>query len=101
MLTVIRTLPADAQASVVMTLALTACERHRSRHRFRAEDGTPVILNLPRGTVLRGNDLLVGEDHQLVRVVAKPEPVIVVTADSCLQLIRAAYHLGNRHVPLE
>jgi urease accessory protein len=40
-------------------------------------------------------------ESPLVRVIAKPEPVITVTAQTDLELLRAAYHLGNRHVPLE
>jgi urease accessory protein len=100
-LTVIRTLPPNPAVAVVATLLLTADERTKSRHRFYAEDGTPVYLNLPRGTVLQSHDLLATAANQLVRVVAKPQPVVVVTAQSSFQLMRAAYHLGNRHVTLE
>lgn len=101
MLTVIHILPADPVATVVAELALTAHDRTRSRHCFLAIDGQPIQLNLPRGSLLRGNTLLASADGQRVRVVAKPEPVLKVTAVSPLALTRAAYHLGNRHVPLE
>ncbi|MFH7243735.1 MAG: urease accessory protein UreE [Spirulina sp.] len=101
MLTVTQILPADSTATVVAELALTAHDRTRSRHRFEATDGTPIQLNLPRGSLLRGNTLLASPDGQLVRVLAKPEPVLKVIAESPLALVRAAYHLGNRHVPLE
>jgi len=85
-----------------LTLALTAEDRSRSRHYFEAESGQGVYLRLPRGTVLRHGDLLQSEDGTtVVQVIAKPEPVMVVTAQTPLQLLRAAYHLGNRHVPLE
>jgi urease accessory protein len=94
-------LPADPTAEVVAVLALTARDRTRSRHRFVAEEGTLIALNLPRGTVLRGNALLATDQGERVRVVAKPEPVVLVTASSPWALMRAAYHLGNRHVPLE
>lgn len=73
----------------------------KSRHRFTADDETPVYLNLVRGTVLRHGDLVETEDQQRIRIVAKPEPVMTVTADSPFLLLKAAYHLGNRHVPLE
>ncbi len=89
---------------MVATLSLTASDRAKSRHRFTADDATPVYLNLPRGTVLRGGDLLGGgdQDEQMViRIVAKPEPVVVVKAHTSFDLLRAAYHLGNRHVSLE
>lgn len=94
-------LPANAGAAVNFTLALTAEERTRSRHRFEIEDEY-VFLRLPRGTVLRDGDILRSQVGDiLVRVSAKPEPVLTVTAKSSLDLLRAAYHLGNRHIPLE
>jgi urease accessory protein len=87
---------------VRLTLALTAEERTRSRHYFEIAEGEGVHLNLSRGTVLRHGDVLRSEDGKtLVQVVAKPEPVMTVTATIPLDLLRAAYHLGNRHVPLE
>ncbi|MBD1876076.1 urease accessory protein UreE [Nodosilinea sp. FACHB-131] len=101
MLTVNRILPPDRAAPVVATLSLTASDRAKSRHRFVADDGTAVYLNLPRGTVLRGGDLLGGDAETVIRIVAKPEPVVVVKAPSSFDLMRAAYHLGNRHVSLE
>lgn len=51
--------------------------------------------------MLRGGDWLEAEDGTLVQVVAKPEAVLTVTAENALALLRATYHLGNRHVPLE
>ena len=79
----------------------------RQKSRFAATDSTGRELGifLPRGTVVRGGDVLVAEDGSLVRVIAAPQPVLVITA--CAQhgtpfdLTRAAYHLGNRHVPIE
>ena len=79
----------------------------RQKSRIEATDslGRPLNVFLPRGTVLRGGDVLVCEDGSLVRVRAAPQPVLVVThcADhgTPFDLLRAAYHLGNRHVPLE
>lgn len=94
-------LRADPNAKVSFTLALTAEERTRSRHRFETE-GQAVVLRLPRGTVLWDGDLLQAEtDGSLVRITAKPELVLNVTAPSPQLLMRAAYHLGNRHVPVE
>ncbi|MBF2066425.1 MAG: urease accessory protein UreE [Calothrix sp. C42_A2020_038] len=101
MLTVTRRLPANPDTVVTLTLALTSEERTRSRHRFQTEDGKTVFLRLPRGTVLHDGDILVDENHTLVRIVAQAEPVITVTANSQSDLLRAAYHLGNRHVPVE
>ncbi len=79
----------------------------RQKSRIEATDSLGRALNvfLPRGTVLRGGDVLVGEDGSLIRVKAAAQPVLVVThcADhgTPFDLLRAAYHLGNRHVPLE
>ncbi len=89
-------------SSLPLILWLTAEERTRSRHSFVTEDETPVYLQLPRGTALQDGDLLTSEAGDiLVKVVAKPEPVLTVTSDDSLNLLRAAYHLGNRHVSLE
>ncbi len=87
---------------VNLTLALTAEERTRSRHRFTTIEGQIVYLNLPRGTVLQDGDLLQDEaETVLVRVSAKLEQVLTITATNSLELLKAAYHLGNRHVPVE
>lgn len=102
MLTLTQRLPANADAVASFTLALTAEERTKSRHRFETEEGQTVFLRLPRGTVLQDNDILKSDpDGALIRVRAKPEPVMTVVAEAPLNLLRAAYHLGNRHVPLE
>jgi urease accessory protein len=102
MLTLTQRLPATPDAAVKFTMLLTADERRKSRHRYLAPDGEAVYLRLPRGTVLRDRDLLLSEDGDIaVGVQAKPEPVLTVTANTPLALLKAAYHLGNRHVPLE
>lgn len=87
--------------AATLTLALTADDRTRSRHRYESVEGQSVYLQLPRGTVLRDGDLLQSEDGLVVRVIAKPEPVLTVRAETTVHLLQAAYHLGNRHVPLE
>lgn len=94
-------LPPNPDLPVQQTLALTAEERTRSRFYFPTESGQGVYLRLPRGTVLRQGDLLRSAEDIYLRVIAKPEPVMVVTASTPLLLLRAAYHLGNRHVPLQ
>jgi urease accessory protein len=79
----------------------------RSKSRFDATDsaGRHLGVFLPRGQVVRGGDVLVAEDGSLVRVQAAAQPVLRVTAcpehGTPLDLPRAAYHLGNRHVALE
>jgi urease accessory protein len=79
----------------------------RARSRFDATDslGRPLGVFLPRGSVVRGGDVLVAEDGSLVRVIAAPQPVMVVRHcnqhGTAFDLTRAAYHLGNRHVGIE
>ena len=79
----------------------------RQKSRFDATDSLQRSLGvfLPRGSVVRGGDVLVAEDGSLVRVLATPQPVMVVRAEAGhgtpLALMRAAYHLGNRHVALQ
>ena len=79
----------------------------RSKSRFSATDSTgrEIGVVLPRGTSLRGGDVLVAEDGSLLRVIASAQSVLQVRHcaehGSPFDLLRAAYHLGNRHVPLE
>ncbi len=79
----------------------------RQKSRFDATDsqGRQLGVFLPRGTSVRGGDVLVAEDGSLIRVIAAPQAVLVITAcaqhGSPFDLTRAAYHLGNRHVPIE
>ena len=79
----------------------------RARSRIDATDsqGRRLGIFLPRGQVLRGGDALVAEDGSLVRVLAAPQAVLRITHctehGTPFDLTRAAYHLGNRHVPIE
>lgn len=85
-----------------LSLALTAEERSRSRHRFDHPSGAALFLQLPRGTVLQDGDLLQTEDGTTtLQIQAKPEPLLTVRIDDALALLQAAYHLGNRHIALE
>ncbi len=79
----------------------------RQKSRFDATDslGRHIGVFLPRGTLVRGGDVLVAEDGSLIRVIAAPQPVLVITHckehGTPFDLLRAAYHLGNRHVQIE
>lgn len=83
------------------TLTLDFDARRKSRLAATLDDGEEVALVLPRGTVLRDGDVLVTQDGGLVRVIAAAEAVLMVRARDVLTLTRAAYHLGNRHTPVE
>jgi urease accessory protein len=79
----------------------------RQKSRFQVEDSSGRVLSvfLQRGHVVRGGDVLVADDGSLVRIEAAPQALLRIT--TCPQhgtpfdLVRAAYHLGNRHVPIE
>ena len=79
----------------------------RQKSRFEASDslGRRLGVFLPRGSVVRGGDVLVAEDGSLVRVDAAPQALMLVRTcphhGSAFDLTRAAYHLGNRHVQIE
>ncbi len=79
----------------------------RQKSRFDATDslGRQLGVFLPRGTLVRGGDVLVAEDGSLVKVIAAPQAVLRIAAcanhGTAFDLTRAAYHLGNRHVPIE
>jgi urease accessory protein len=87
---------------IATTIPLTAEERSRSRYQFTLTDGQIICLHLPRGTILKDGDILTDETQSsLVQIIAKPEPVLTILSHSPLLLLRAAYHLGNRHIPVE
>ena len=79
----------------------------RQKSRFEATDsaGRQLGIFLPRGTVARGGDVLVAHDGSLIKVWAAPQTLLKITHcpnhGTPFDLIRAAYHLGNRHVPIE
>jgi urease accessory protein len=96
--------PTKLAASLVarapmLTLAYDA--RCKSRFAATLDTGEEVALVMPRGTVLADGDVLVANDGALVRVAAAAEAVLVVRSPDGLMLTRAAYHLGNRHTPVE
>ena len=75
--------------------------RRRSRLLTRLTGGTPVGLMLERGSVLRGGDCLRGDDGRVYRVRAADEAVMDAHCADAPTLARVAYHLGNRHAPLQ
>lgn len=99
MLQIVERVAAAGESGLTLTLAFE--ERERSRLRVRLSSGEEAALVLPRGSVLRGGEALRTSDGRIVRVVAAPESVSTVRSPDGHALLRAAYHLGNRHVPLE
>jgi urease accessory protein len=82
-------------------LELAFERRQKSRQRAVLASGEEVAIELPRGQVMRGGDRLLASDGRLIEVVAVPEDVLRIECDSPQGLARVAYHLGNRHVPVQ
>jgi urease accessory protein len=110
MLTVSKIVPQGAGLAPVLLKRASTVELDwdiRQKSRFDAVDssGRQLGVFLPRGTLVRGGDVLVAEDGSLVKVIARAQQVLVITIKqgygTPFDLIRAAYHLGNRHVPIE
>jgi urease accessory protein len=110
MLTVSKLMPQGAGLASVLVKRATTVELDwdvRQKSRFDCTDSAGRLLGvfLPRGSVARGGDVLVAVDGSLIRVIAAAQSVLRITHctahGSPFDLIRAAYHLGNRHVPIE
>ncbi len=109
MLTVDKLLPqgrglAPALLKRAATVELDWDTRCKSRFDATDSNGRALGIFLPRGTQARGGDVLVAEDGSLVKVVAASQPVVIArpaATGSAFDLVRAAYHLGNRHVQIE
>ncbi|MDP2247044.1 MAG: urease accessory protein UreE [Nitrosomonadales bacterium] len=91
----------DAPTRIDDYVALPFDQRKKSRLRVTLQSGVEAALFLERGSILRGGDCLRAEDGRVVQVKAAEQPVMDVTAMSAKALTCAAYHLGNRHVPLQ
>lgn len=74
--------------------------RHRRRIALKTENGTEILLDLPQAARLRDGDGLPTESG-IVRVTAKPEPLLEIHAHDDGELVRIAWHLGNRHLPVQ
>jgi urease accessory protein len=94
-------IPQNQTININFKLPLTAEARQKSRQIIEYDRQT-INLKLPRGTVLKQGDLITTDQQDyIIEIQAKPEPVMTVTADHHLTLMKGAYHLGNRHIPLE
>ncbi len=93
--------PSDPTATGTATATLTLDERRRSRLRVALDDGREAAVLLPRGSALRDGDLLRADEGDVVVVRAAAESLSVARTPDPHLLLRGAYHLGNRHVPVE
>lgn len=88
----------DSSTATDDILRLPFEARQKARQRARAVSGRYFGIKLPRGTILRGGDVLQSECGRTVAIEAAAETVSRIVSDDAQQLARAAYHLGNRHV---
>jgi urease accessory protein len=87
----------DHAESIFAQLILPYEMRENSRLRTTLASGEEVAIFTPRGTILRNNDLLKGDDARVIKIVAAQEPTYRITCDTPFDLLRCAFHLGNRH----
>ena len=83
------------------TLTLDFDDRHRRRTRLCTDHGEEILLDLPKAIAMADGDGLQLEDGSWLTVQAAAEPAIEIRHVDPVQLIRLAWHLGNRHLPTE
>lgn len=88
------------QDSVFESIELNFDTRQKSRFRATLENGDDIGADLPRTGILRSGSLIATDCGEILKVEAKPEQLMTVTSADSFELLKAAYHLGNRHVPL-
>lgn len=91
----------DESVAASETLTLPFELRQKSRLLAKLDSGASIALMLPRGRMLRGGDRVRGPGGVVIEVRAAQEPCSIARSDDAVLLARAAYHLGNRHLPLQ
>jgi len=89
------------QEAALDTVTLAYLDRHRRRIRLVADSGEPYLLDLPRAYHLVEGDGLELESGGYLGVRAAPEPLFEIAAADRADLLRIAWHLGNRHLPVQ
>jgi len=89
------------QEKAAGSLTLDFDERHRRRFRLTADQGDDILLDLPRAIAMADGDGLQLEDGRWLKVLAAAEELVEVRHQDPTQLMRLAWHLGNRHLPVE
>jgi urease accessory protein len=95
---IVREKLASRAVRVAARLNLAFDRRQRSRQRAMLDSGEEIGMVMPRGEILRGGDRVLASDGRVFEVVSAPERLLHIEAPS---LARIAYHLGNRHVPVQ
>jgi urease accessory protein len=89
------------EENVVGTLTLDFDARHRRRIRLTTDHGEDVLLDLPKTVAMANGDGLQLDDGNWLRIQAAAELIVEVRHKDRHQLMRLAWHLGNRHLPTE
>jgi urease accessory protein len=93
--------PAVKADKVADTVTLDHEGRNRRRIALKGDAGLDFLLDLDKATVLNDGDAVKLEDGRLVQVKAAPQKLLELRAENPLRLLKAAYHVGNRHTPAE
>lgn len=94
--------PAESWGGAVAdTVSVDFDRRHRRRHVLIAASGAELLIDLPQAIRLRDGDGLALEDGRMVRVEAAPEALLEISIPDAATLVRIAWHLGNRHLPVQ
>lgn len=99
MIRLITKIASETQATASVTLPLDL--RIKTRQRVTLDSGEDAGIFLEKGAILRGGEKLQSEHGLVVEIIAADEQVSSVYVDDGLALAKAAYHLGNRHIPLQ
>lgn len=76
-------------------------DRHRRRAVLDCAGGTTALLDMPKAVHLHHGDALMLEDGRLVAILAAAEELVEIEAATADELLRIAWHLGNRHLPTQ
>ena len=92
---------AAGQHACADTVLLDSTERHRRRATMTCVRGLEFLLDLPDAIMLRTGDAIMLDDGRLIEVLGKPEPLAEIRCGSPRELANVAWHLGNRHLPVQ
>jgi urease accessory protein len=88
-------------SAAIDTVVLDFDGRYRRRFLLHSEGGQDILLDLPQAVRLRQDDGLILEDGRILRVCARPEPLLEISCADAALLLRICWHLGNRHLPVQ
>jgi urease accessory protein len=94
-------LPAGSWSDPIDEVLIDFDRRHRRRIVLTTQAGHELLIDFPQAVRLRDGDGLALEDGSVVRVRARPEPLLEIHAHDEGELVRIAWHLGNRHLPVQ